>query len=128
MGKGRNTFFTLTEWYFSHKTLPHWTVLLIDCVIVFISYLSTFLFYAGRSCALEAGWQFVITLIVFLMIHVVFFRIFRTYSGIIRYSSFADVREGRIADDTAICTENPEEHHVNHQEDYQCNDELPSSL
>ena len=97
MGKGRNTFFTLTDWYFSHKTLPHWTVLLIDCVIVFISYLSTFLFYAGRSCALEAGWQFVITLIVFLMIHVVFFRIFRTYSGIIRYSSFADLRNVGLA-------------------------------
>ena len=97
MGKGRNTFFTLTDWYFSHKTLPHWTVLLIDCVIVFISYLSTFLFYAGRSYALEAGWQFVITLIVFLMIHVVFFRIFRTYSGIIRYSSFADLRNVGLA-------------------------------
>ena len=97
MGKGRNTFFTLTDWYFSHKTLPHWTVLLIDCVIVFISYLSTFLFYAGRSYALEAGWQFVITLIVFLMIHVVFFRIFRTYSGIIRYSSFADLKNVGLA-------------------------------
>ena len=97
MEKGRNTFFTLTDWYFSHKTLPHWTVLLIDCVIVFISYLSTFLFYAGRSCALEAGWQLVITLVVFLMIHVVFFRIFRTYSGIIRYSSFADLRNVGLA-------------------------------
>lgn len=97
MEKSRNTFFTLTDWYFSHKTLPHWTVLLIDCLIVFISYLSTFLFYAGRSCALEAGWQFVITLVVFLMIHVVFFRVFRTYSGIIRYSSFADLKNVGLA-------------------------------
>ena len=97
MKKGRNTFFTLTDWYFSHKTLPHWTVLLIDCVIVLITYLSTFLFYAGRSCAIEAGWRFVITLAVFLMIHVVFFRAFRTYSGIIRYSSFADLKNVGLA-------------------------------
>lgn len=77
--------------YLTSRVLPIWTILLID---VFIIILSTILAYALRvdfkSASLNAQ-ILTSTIIISIMVNVVFFRIFRTYSGVLRYSSFVDI-------------------------------------
>ena len=76
---------------FSSRILPSWTILLFDaCVIVF----SMILAYAIRFTvddALEMGSEIRISTAVVLVLNLIFFRVFRAYSNIIRYSSFVDV-------------------------------------
>ncbi|MBQ3440182.1 MAG: polysaccharide biosynthesis protein [Bacteroidales bacterium] len=76
---------------FSSRILPSWTILLFDaCVIVF----SMILAYAIRFTiddAVEMGAEIRISTAVVLLLNLVFFRVFRTYSNILRYSSFVDV-------------------------------------
>ena len=76
---------------FSSRILPSWTILLFDaCVIVF----SMILAYAIRFTvddALEMGSEIRISTAVVLVLNLIFFRVFRTYSNILRYSSFVDV-------------------------------------
>ena len=76
---------------FSSRILPSWTILLFDaCVIVF----SMILAYAIRFTiddAVEMGSEIRISTAVVLLLNLVFFRVFRTYSNILRYSSFVDV-------------------------------------
>ncbi len=71
--------------------MPIWTILLID---VFIVTLSTILAYALRvdfkSAFLDAQ-ILTSTIIISILVNVVFFRIFKTYSGVLRYSSFVDI-------------------------------------
>ena len=76
---------------FSSRILPSWTILLFDaCVIVF----SMILAYAIRFTvddAMAMGTEIRISTAVVLVLNLIFFRVFRTYSNIIRYSSFVDV-------------------------------------
>jgi len=76
---------------FSSRILPSWTILLFDaCVIVF----SMILAYAIRFTfddAMAMDTEIRISTTVVLVLNLVFFRVFRTYSNIIRYSSFVDV-------------------------------------
>ena len=90
MKKTEKSLFHISDWYFNHRSLPHWTILLLDCCIVLVAYFLTFFFYNRRALDLD-GLSLLKTLAVFLVIHIAFFRIFRTYSGIIRYSSFSDL-------------------------------------
>lgn len=81
----------LTGWYFSKKALPYWGVLILDSLIVLFAY------YLG--CLLELGGLALATslplvtggALVTVLLFIVSFRMFRTYSGIIRYSSFVDL-------------------------------------
>ena len=85
----------LSEWYFSKKALPFWIVLLMDCLIVLVSYLVSF-FIVSRPLATAANaWPLIRTLLLYLILYIVSFRIFHTYRGVIRYSSFVDLK--RIA-------------------------------
>ena len=96
MKRKEKTIFSLSDWYFGHRSLPHWTILLLDCCIVLVAYFLTFFFYNRQSLEVDLL-PLLYTLGLFLVIHVVFFRIFRTYSGIIRYSSFSDLLRVGVA-------------------------------
>ena len=77
--------------YISSKVLPIWTILLIDILIVVIS---TFLAYAiryeFRDIFLENS-TLDRTVFTSVVVNLIFFRVFRTYSGILRFSSFIDI-------------------------------------
>lgn len=76
---------------FSSKVLPSWTILLFDIVVVVVAvlcgYLTRYLF--GGPSMMEG--ELPRTLLVVLFFSLVFFRVFRTYSNILRLSSFVDV-------------------------------------
>ena len=81
-----------TEWYFSKEALPYWGVLLLDCLIVlFASYLGAYVEVRGLEFLQSFGTISAVSL-VFVLLYAISFRIFHTYSGIIRYASFIDLQ------------------------------------
>ena len=86
------SFSKFTEWYFSKKSFPYWGVLLLDCLIVlFSSYLGAYVEVRGLQFLQSFGTISVISLL-FVLLYAISFRIFHTYAGIIRYSSFIDLQ------------------------------------
>ena len=90
----------VTDWYFSRKALPHWGVLFLDSLIVAFSVLVAHFIDEGAMFMVEHYrpilWGLLITVVLFSF----GFRAFRTYSGIVRYSSFVDLQ--RVAGATFI--------------------------
>ena len=84
-------------WYFSKKSLPHWCIFLLDCGIVFCSALFVYMLDNGISCTLENLCSLCLTIFFYLIFYIISFRIFRTYFGIIRYSSFVDLQRVGMA-------------------------------
>lgn len=81
----------IVESYFSKRTFPYWCVLLLDSAILFLS--GVFVYWCfNRGTALQLNfWPLTHLMLLCVGIHFIFFAIFRTYSGIIRYSSFNDL-------------------------------------
>ncbi len=90
----------LTGWYFSRGAFPYWVVLLIDCLIVaFACVLGKCLELGRLGFALHLGpitWGIVVCVFLFILA----FRLFHTYSGIVRYSSFIDLQRVVLATST----------------------------
>lgn len=77
--------------YLSAKVLPTWTILLIDVFIIVISSLLAYaLRYDFRSIFLESS-TIDKTILWTVAVNLIFFRVFRTYSNVLRFSSFVDI-------------------------------------
>ena len=83
---------SLTNWYFSRKALPYWGVLLLDCLIVMFSGYVTYLLFLDGSSVYHEFWSITNRLLLSLVFFIISFRIFHTYSGIVRFSSFVDLQ------------------------------------
>ena len=81
----------IVDSYFSKRTFPYWCVLLLDSAILFLS--GVFVYWCfNRGTALQLNfWPLTHLMLLCVGVHFIFFAIFRTYSGIIRYSSFNDL-------------------------------------
>lgn len=86
-----NSIKNFTNYYLSKSTLPYWTILLLDCFTVALSGLFTFSLHQGLPKILDNFGPYVFTIAIFIVCFIVGFRIFHTYNGIIRYSSFTDL-------------------------------------
>lgn len=84
-----------TSWYFSKSALPYWCVLIIDWLIVMFVGIAAHYFAVGGTCFICTFWSYLLGLFVLSLVYVLFFRIRRTYTGILRYSGFVDL--SRIA-------------------------------
>ncbi len=77
--------------YLSVRVVPIWTILLIDVCIIIVSCLLAYaLRYDFRSIFLEYS-TIGKTIIWAVLINLIFFRLFRTYSNVLRFSSFVDI-------------------------------------
>lgn len=81
-----------TDWYFSRKSLPYWCIFWIDCAVIFISYLFIYQQINSGAKALGIFGQLSMLFAIFTLFHAIGFRIFHTYDGILRYSSFIDLQ------------------------------------
>ena len=79
------------KWYFSRGALPYWSILLLDCFFVVFAGALAYTLHHGLQQALSMMGPLGLTLCMFLVCFVVSFRVFHTYSGVIRYSSFTDL-------------------------------------
>jgi FlaA1/EpsC-like NDP-sugar epimerase len=85
-------FHKLINWYFNKKSLPYWCVFLFDCAIVFFSFLLVYQQTYGGAKTLNVLWQLCSMCAIYAIFYAVGFKMFHTYDGILRYSSFVDLQ------------------------------------
>ncbi len=76
---------------------PHWSILLLDCIILLLSGTVVYALTHGTINTLTSLWELERTLCVYLIFYLIAFRIFHTYSGVIRFSSFVDLQKVGMA-------------------------------
>lgn len=78
------------NWYFGKKKLPYWCIIIFDILLCFVS---GFLVFWLRSYDIKAEEHLPLfcTFCAFAAINLIGFRLFHTYSGILRYSQFIDL-------------------------------------
>ncbi len=81
----------LFRYYFSRNVFPYWCVVLADTVIVFLS--SAFAYWAFHRTGVtyEHRFELLQTGILFSLLSLISARVFKTYSGVVRYSGFVDL-------------------------------------
>ena len=87
----RNPFDKILNWYFTKNSLPYWCIFLIDCAIVMFSGAVTFWIFHDTQTLYENTLQVLNTVSIFALLSIFGFRLFHTYSGFMRYSSFVDL-------------------------------------
>lgn len=87
----------VSTWYFSKKALPYWGILMLDCICVMVAgYLSAYLTLGGMSFA-QSFWPLTLGLLLSTLLYIVAFKIFHTFTGIVRFSSFVDLQHVALA-------------------------------
>ena len=87
----------LLDWYLSRNALPYWVILAIDIVICYLSGIFVFWLYYHGAVSPQHIVLLSKTIFMYMIFNLIGFRIFRTYSGIIRYSSFVDLQRVVLA-------------------------------
>lgn len=82
----------LINWYFSKRTLPLWCIFIMDCLVVLFSDLVVYALMNGVNYTAQHFGHVFWTSLFYLIFYIIGFRIFHTYSGVIRYSSFVDLQ------------------------------------
>ena len=96
----KNPFDKILNWYFTKNSLPYWCILIIDCAIIVCSGILTYWIFNSAVQLFENTLSVLNTLICFVILSIPGFRIFHTYSGFMRYSSFVDLM--RVAYGNAV--------------------------
>ena len=81
----------LSNWYFSKRVLPYWAIMLADAAIVFASGIFVYWISSNSQITYEHHQDLFISALIYAALSFVGARIFRTYSGVLRYSSFVDL-------------------------------------
>ena len=77
--------------YLSARVLPIWMILFLDIVVVIISVLLAYVLRHSFPTLVENYISIGKNIVVIALVNIVFFRVFRTYSNILRFSSFVDI-------------------------------------
>lgn len=92
-----NSFNKLANWYFSKRALPYWCIIVLDSILCFLCGLLTIWIFSSGTWMLGNFPSVIQTLALLLLVDLICFRLFHTYDGIIRYSSFADLKRVALA-------------------------------
>ena len=79
------------NWYFGRSALPYWCIMIFDLMVCFLSGVFIVWLRHPASDVLVAWPQLMHTLGLFAVLNFISFRVFHTYSGILRYSQFVDL-------------------------------------
>lgn len=79
------------NWYFGRSALPYWCIMILDLMVCFLSGVFIVWLRHPASDVLAAWPQLMHTLGIFAVLNFISFRVFHTYSGILRYSQFVDL-------------------------------------
>ena len=91
MSQNKDIIRRFSAWYFSKRVLPYWAILLADSFIVFLCCVFTF-WITYKIQSLLVHWHAVFyTALMYSAISWIGARVFKTYSGVLRYSSFVDL-------------------------------------
>ena len=71
--------------------MPYWAILIADASIVFLSAIFVFWMYNDTQTAYDHRWSLIATSGIYALLSWIGARIFKTYAGVLRYSSFVDL-------------------------------------
>jgi FlaA1/EpsC-like NDP-sugar epimerase len=97
-----NPFKKIINWYFSKKALPYWCILILDLFVMLLAGLFTYFIFIYRRQVEVDIWLLVKTLCMYVVPCLVGARMFHTYAGIIRYSSFVDLMHVAYANGVSL--------------------------
>ncbi|RRD02779.1 polysaccharide biosynthesis protein [Prevotella sp. OH937_COT-195] len=87
----------ISHWYFTKDALPYWCVFAFDCFVVVASGLVCHTLIWGATVTANEFLPLLGTLLFYLVFYIIGFRIFHTYSGVMRYTSFTDIHRIALA-------------------------------
>lgn len=87
-----NPFNRFISWFFKKRAIPYWGILMVDCTIFIFSALFVMTLNNGPVYVSSHFWPVLKTILFYLIFYVVGIGLFRTYSGVIRFSSFVDLQ------------------------------------
>jgi FlaA1/EpsC-like NDP-sugar epimerase len=93
---------SISHWYFGKKVLPYWVILLMDTLIVFTSAVFTYWVTNRTLIAFENRFAMLYTALLFAALSWVGAKVFKTYSGVLRYSSSIDLAKLAYANLTTL--------------------------
>ena len=91
MDKIKSFFKKLLRWYFTKNALPYWCMLLMDSCIFVASGLLVYWVMHRTLSIFENRIEVLYSLFVYMLVSWIGARLFHTYQGVIRYSSFVDL-------------------------------------
>ena len=87
----KNPFDKILNWYFTKNSLPYWSIFLIDCGTIAVSGVMVYWAFHSADMLLSNMIPLLCTVACFIVLSIPGFKIFHTYSGFMRYSSFVDL-------------------------------------
>ena len=91
----------LVNWYFAKRSLPYWSIVFIDVLLCFIATIFVLWLFSSASWILGNFPVVLHTVGLLLLIDIIMFKVFHTYAGVIRFSSFVDLKRIGMAMGTA---------------------------
>ncbi len=81
----------VSNWYFSKNVLPYWVILLADAAIVFASAVLAYWISNRTQVTFDNRFSVLFSAMLYAVLSWVGASIFKTYHGVLRYSSFVDL-------------------------------------
>lgn len=97
-----NIFGRLVNWYFTKNALPYWCLFLLDALTVFLSGLLAYWIFNRTGQMFQERFEVVYTALTYAALSAVGAKLFRTYSGVVRYSSFVDLMRVAYANSVTL--------------------------
>ena len=95
------------NWYFSKRALPYWSILILDFMLLMLAGILTYwIFIYRRKIGFDQS-MLLQTLFMYALPSIVGARMFHTYAGVIRYSSFVDLTRVAYANLVSLCIAYP---------------------
>ena len=86
-----NLYKKILGWYFTKNALPYWCMFLLDSCIVFISALFVYWVFNRTGVMFNERFEVVYSSLAYALLSCFGAKLFCTYAGIVRYSSFVDL-------------------------------------
>lgn len=87
----------IASWYFSRAAIPYWIVFAADCLMTFIGGIIAFAAYYSLSFTVANLGPLSLSLLAFSLCYMVGFKLFHTYTGVIRQTSVSDLARVGLA-------------------------------
>lgn len=92
----------LLNWYFKKESLPYWCLFLVDSIVMICSLLFTYWLFNRTLSTFLHRYSVMYSSLSFMMVSWIGARIFHTYLGVVRYSSFVDLLKVAYANGASL--------------------------
>ena len=92
----------ILNWYFKKESLPYWCLFLVDSIIMLCSLLFAYWLFNRTLNTFEHRFGVMYSTLLFVLVSWIGARVFRTYLGVVRYSSFVDLLKVAYANGASL--------------------------